>query len=57
LTYLQQAPGPQTAGQVQQALNLPQSPRHTMHRMMTAGYLVRCSYGVYALPDAQGTAP
>jgi hypothetical protein len=28
-----------------------------MHRMMTAGYLVRWSYGVYALPDAQGTAP
>ena len=57
LAYLQQAPGPQTAGQVQAALNLPQSPRHTMHRMLTAGYLVRPSYGVYALPDAQGTAP
>jgi hypothetical protein len=57
LTYLQQAPGPQTARQVQQALNLPKSPRHTMHRMQAAGYLVRRSYGVYALPDAQGTTP
>jgi hypothetical protein len=53
VAHLEQA-GPQTPQMVQQALGLPQSPRHRMKRMVQAGVLDRMGHGLYALREQVG---